>query len=282
MKQRFFSFVSCALCCIAVAAGCGQAPSSQDIQGLWAEKSAERIAAVFTPAGDGYDVHIGWREPGLAQYEVWEMTATPSRNKLGYKNGRHSFLTFEHEGDVDYVEETTYTDGAGSFSISKDGELVWSDSKDGSKTVFFRVNPEAEGIEAPELAPLALQLCRFIPDHKLLPEAAGYMTEDFYKVLDDAFSMPAPEDGTIDDTEWLYYFVTGNGGSLPAYSIESVVRTDPTHALATVGVRDLWEEGGEPTGEKHLHRMDLVLQDGRWLISDFDGRKKDCLALVGR
>ena len=100
MGHRLFSFVSCTLCCILVAAGCGQVPSSQDLQGRWAEKSAERIAAVFTPAGDGYDVYIGWREPGLAQYEVWEMTATPSRNKFSYKDGRHSYLTFEHEGDV--------------------------------------------------------------------------------------------------------------------------------------------------------------------------------------
>ena len=144
MDHRLFSFVSCTLCCILVAAGCGQVPSSQDLQGRWAEKSAERIAAVFTPAGDGYDVYIGWREPGLAQYGVWEMTATPSRNKFSYKNGRHSYLTFEHEGDVEYVEETDYTDGAGSFSINKDGELVWTDRKDGSKTVFFRIDPGAE------------------------------------------------------------------------------------------------------------------------------------------
>jgi len=273
-NRRFFSFVACALCCVLFAAGCGQVPSSQDIQGRWAEKSAERIAAVFTPVGDGYDVHIGWREPGLAQYEVWEMTTTPSRNKLNYKNGKHSYLTFEHEGDAEYVEETTYTDGTGSFCINKNGELVWTDSKDGSKTVFFRVDPEAEGIEAPELAPLALQLCRFIPDHGLLPEAAGYMTDDFYKALDAAFSAPASEDGLIDDTEWLYYLVTGNGGALPYYSIESVERIDPTHAVATVGVRDLWEEGGEPSGEPHIHRMDLVLQDGRWLISDFDDCKE--------
>lgn len=270
MNQRFFSFVSCPLCCLLVAAGCGHVPSPQDIQGCWAEKSAERIEAVFTPSDGGYNVHIGWHEPGLAQYEVWEMAAIPSRNKFNYKDGRHSFLTFEHEGDAEYVEETTYADGTGSFSINKDGDMVWTERKDGSKTVFFRKEPAAPGYEAPELAPRALQLCRYIPDHQLMPEAADYMTEDLYKALDSAFLAPPAEDGTIDDVEWLYCLVTGNGGALPSYSIESVVRTDPTHAVAVVGVRDIWESGGEPVGEMRSHQMYMVLQDGHWIIEDFD------------
>ena len=43
--------------------------------GLWAEKTAERVVAQFTPTNNGYNVEIGWREEGLAQYEVWTMTA---------------------------------------------------------------------------------------------------------------------------------------------------------------------------------------------------------------
>ena len=64
--------------------------------------------------------------------------------------------------------------------------------------------------------------------------------------------------------------MTGNGGALPAYSVQSVHRADRTHATAEIGVRDLWEPGGEPSGELRLHRMDLVREDGHWLISDFD------------
>ena len=256
--------------------GCGQRPAGEDFQGRWAEKSAERIAAVISPSGDGYSVHVGWLEPGLAQYEVWEMTAVPSRpGKLVYRDGTHSLLSFERQDDTEYTEEKEYTDGAGYFSINKDGELVWTDRKDGSKTVFFRTDTVVDGIEAPELFPRVLQLCNYIPDHQLLPEAADYLTDDFYKALDKAFSAPPAEEGFIDDNEWLYYLVTGNGGSLPYYSVESVLRTDPAHAGATVSVRDLWEEGGEPSGEPHLHRLDLVLQDGHWLVSDFDDVKKD-------
>ena len=258
-----------------LSAGCGHLPSAQDLHGRWAEKSAERIEAVFTPAGETYQVHIGWHEPGLAQYETWEMTAVPSRSgRLTYSDGVHSYLSFEKEGDTEYVGETDFTDGKGSFSINKDGNLVWTDRKDGSKTVFFRTSPEADGAAAPELFPRVAQLCRYIPDHKLLPEAEGYMTAELYKAFEKAFSAPSAEDGTIDDSEWLYCLVTGNAGTLPFYSIESVVRMEPEHAVATVAVRDVWEEGAEPFGEPRLHRLDLSLRDGHWLISDIDGIKE--------
>ena len=108
------------------------------------------------------------------------------------------------------------------------------------------------------------------------------MTTDFFKALSDAFAKPAPDDGMIDDTEWLYTLVTGNGGALPSYSVESVHRADRTHATAVVGVRDLWEPGGEPSGELRLHQMDLVREDGHWLISDFDGRKQACLDYISQ
>lgn len=275
MNRRFPLSIPFALCCALITAGCGRTPAAQDIQGRWAEKSAERVSAVFTPDGNGYRVHIGWHEPGLAQYEVWEMTAVlSSSGKLVYKDGVHSYLSFEYEGETEYVEDKDYSDGSGSFSLDKDGELVWTDRKDGSRTLFFRTDPEADGAEAPELFPRVLQLCRYIPDHELLPEAEEYMAADLYKAFKEAFSAPPAEDGTIDDVEWLYCLVTGNGGTLPFYSVESVIRTDRTRAVATVGVRDLWEEGGEPFSERRLHRLDLILRDGHWLISDIDGLKE--------
>ena len=274
MTQRH-SLLYCTVCCAILFAGCGHLPSAQDLQGRWAEKSAERIEAVFTPAGEAYRVHIGWHEPGLAQYETWEMTAVPSRSgRLTYSDGVHSYLSFEKEGDTEYVRDTEFSDGKGSFSIDREGNLVWTDRKDGSKTVFFRKDTEAEGAAAPELFPRVAQLCHYIPDHQLLPEAAGYMAVDFYNALDKAFSAPASEDGFIDDNEWLYCLVTGNAGTLPFYSVESVVRTDPEHAVATVAIRDVWEDGGEPFGEPRLHSLDLTLRDGHWLISDIDGIKE--------
>lgn len=253
--------------------GCNGRPAP-DFSGQWAEKSAERVVAVFAPAaGGGYGVQAGWREDGLAQYEAWDMSAVPGkRGTLAYSDGCFVRLSFERDGDTEYVEETVYTDGVGSFLINHHGELVWTDATDGSKTVFIRtdLNGDDTAIIAPELTGRVLELCRYIPDHGLLPEAAGYMTAELFKAFSDAFAKPAPDDGTIDDSEWLYTLVTGNGGALPAYSVQSVHRADRTHATAVIGVRDLWEPGGEPSGELRLHRMDLVREDGHWLISDFD------------
>lgn len=254
-------------------AGCNGRPAP-DFSGQWAEKSAERVVAVFAPAaGGGYGVQAGWREPGLAQYEAWDMSAVAGKGgALAYSDGRLVRFSFEHEGDTEYAEETVYTDGKGTFRINRHGELEWTDATDGSKTVFIRtdLNGDDTAIIAPELTGRVLELCSYIPDHGLLPEAARYMTAELFKAFSDAFAKPAPDDGTIDDSEWLYTLVTGNGGALPAYSVQSVHRADRTHATAVIGVRDLWEPGGEPSGELRLHRMDLVREDGHWLISDFD------------
>ena len=270
MKRIPFAFASV----IFLIAGCKAVPAP-DYSGQWAEKSAERIVAVFVQQEDGgYGVQAGWREDGLAQYEAWSMTAAPGKGgALAYGDGRLARLTFEREGDTEYTEEVVYSDGTGSFSINRDGELVWKDGQDGSETLFIRteLNGDDSAIIAPELTPRVLELCKYIPDHQLLPEASGFMIADLFKALSDAFARPASDDGTIDDAEWLYTLVTGNGGALPYYSVGSVHRTDRTHATAVVGVRDLWEQGGEPSGELRTHSMELVLQDGHWLISDFDG-----------
>ena len=109
--------------------------------GEWAEKTAERIVAVFTPEGDGYRVRIGWREEGLAQYEIWEMTAIrDGKGGLTYENGSYKLRQYEHQGDKEYTEQTVYTDGSGTFRLNEEGDLVWNDTKDAEQegTLFIR------------------------------------------------------------------------------------------------------------------------------------------------
>jgi hypothetical protein len=134
--------------------GCKGGPAP-DFSGKWAEKSAERIVAVFTPAASGgYGVQIGWREDGLAQYEVWEMSAVAGKRKaLEYSDGRLSRYSFEREGDTEYVEETVYADGTGTFRIDRNGELVWTDGKDGTETVFIRTDLDAPRLFRPNNPP---------------------------------------------------------------------------------------------------------------------------------
>ena len=119
-------------------------------------------------------------------------------------------------------------------------------------------------------------LCRYIPDHELLAESREYMTPEFYAVLDTMFTL-MPDDGELVH-EWLFYFVTSNGGTIADYTVQSVRKTDDTHAVATILVRQQWEDGSfDEQTDIEEHRLYMEKVDGQWLMSDFDEHKADCL-----
>ena len=121
----------------------------------------------------------------------------------------------------------------------------------------------------------AAELCQYIPDHELLEQSKDYMTADFYAVLDTLFHLPEHE---AMDHEWLYYFVTGNGGTIADFEVVGVQQTDETHVVATVLVRQKWEDGSlDSASEAEEHRLYMECVDGQWLMSDFDEHKADCL-----
>ena len=134
----------------------------------------------------------------------------------------------------------------------------------------------------------AAELCAYIPDHELLEKSRDYMTEDFYAVLDTMFYR-LPQHEALDH-EWLYYFVTGNGGTIADYEVVKVEQTDKDHALATISVRQKWAEcppdetGGTASAEEgempeeHILSMERV--NGQWLMSDFDDHKADCIRYI--
>ena len=124
----------------------------------------------------------------------------------------------------------------------------------------------------------AAELCKYIPDHELLERSRDYLTEDFYAVLDTMFNLPEHE---AMDHEWLYYFVTSNGGTIADYDVVGIEQTDASHAVATINVRQQWEDGSydeETDCEEHKLYMEKV--KGEWLISDFDGHKQDCINYI--
>ena len=126
-----------------------------------------------------------------------------------------------------------------------------------------------------DLNAIAFDLCQYIPDHVLLERSKDYMTEDFYAVLDTMFNLPEHE---AMDHEWLHYFVTGNGGTIADYTVDTVEVKDKTHAIAILSVRPKWEDGSfceEDDIEEHRLYMEKV--GGKWLISDFDEHKQDCI-----
>lgn len=132
------------------------------------------------------------------------------------------------------------------------------------------------GNKEQQLQERAAELCRYIPDHQLNPESKPFMTADFYAVLDTMFNH-LPEEEAMDH-EWLYYFVTGNGGTIPDYEVAGVEQSDDTHAMATIKVRLKWEDGSfAEDSEVVEHKLYMEKVDGQWLISDFDGHKEDCI-----
>ena len=130
-----------------------------------------------------------------------------------------------------------------------------------------------------QLMERAAELCKYIPDHELLEQSRDYMTEDFYSVLDTMFyRLPNHE---AMDHEWLYYFVTGNGGTIADYEVVSVEKTDKSHAVATIKVRQKWEDGSfDPESDIEEHRLFMEKVGGRWLMADFDEHKADCIHYI--
>lgn len=126
----------------------------------------------------------------------------------------------------------------------------------------------------------AAELCAYIPDHELLEKSRDYMTEDFYAVLDTMF-YHLPQHEALDH-EWLYYFVTGNGGTIADYEVVKVEQTDKDHALATISVRQVWPEGieGVEDEEPEEHILSMERVNGQWLMSDFDDHKADCIRYI--
>lgn len=130
-----------------------------------------------------------------------------------------------------------------------------------------------------QLKERASELCAYIPDHELLEQSKHYLTEDFYAVLDTMFYR-LPEHEAMDH-EWLYYFVTGNGGTIADYEVLSVNQTDDTHAVATILVRQKWEDGSfDPESDIEEHQLSMERVRGQWLMSDFDDHKADCIRYI--
>ena len=122
----------------------------------------------------------------------------------------------------------------------------------------------------------ATELCQYIPDHKLLEKSKAFLTADFYAVLDTMFNH-LPEHEAMDH-EWLYYFVTSNGGTMADYEVIDIEQTDATHAVATIRVRQKWEDGSfDENSDIEEYKLYMEKVNGQWLMSDFDEHKQDCI-----
>ena len=131
-----------------------------------------------------------------------------------------------------------------------------------------------------DLSERALELCQYVPDHVLKPEAKDYMTPEFFRSLSEAFDAPVVDYGEIGDNEWLWYFVTGNDAATPEFTVKSLSLVDETHAVATIAVQNRSDVTQELFDGVAEYPVEMVRVDGQWLLDDFDGKKAACVEYV--
>ena len=131
-----------------------------------------------------------------------------------------------------------------------------------------------------DLSERVLELCQYIPDHSLKPEAKDYLTPEFFRALSEAFDAPVVDYGEIGDNEWLWYFVTGNDAATPEFTVKSISLVDETHAVATIAVQSRSDITQELFDEVAEYPVEMVRVDGQWLLDDFDGKKAECVDYV--
>ena len=130
------------------------------------------------------------------------------------------------------------------------------------------------------LSERALELCQYVPDHVLKPEAKDHMTPEFFRSLSEAFDAPVVDYGEIGDNEWLWYFVTGNDAATPEFTVKSLSLVDETHAVATIAVQNRSDVTQELFDDVAEYPVEMVRVDGQWLLDDFDGKKAECVDYV--
>lgn len=138
-----------------------------------------------------------------------------------------------------------------------------------------------------QLKQRAAELCQYIPSYEKLKEAKGYLTDDFYAVLDTLYFLTPDEQPVAH--EWRFFFVTGNGGTIDDCTVTAVEQTDRNHAVATISARQRWpeeyycdasdsdaEDSFDSDTDVEEHHLYMERVDGQWLMSDFDSHKADC------
>lgn len=151
------------------------------------------------------------------------------------------------------------------------GDGYWL-SKNQGKDADNTINRDSELIESVKKSFM------LIPDHsKVSEKASEYMTKDLYDALEAAWDVPVWVDGEIGGEEFLFYFVTGNGGSTVG-TIESVLITSEEKDKCEIELKYA-EDWGNDTISQELSTISLVMVNNgeKWLLDDFQGGvKKEC------
>lgn len=146
----------------------------------------------------------------------------------------------------------------GAGNASSDSAAVTESAAVAADTaVTDSVAPEA----TPELTEeYVIEAFNAIPDHELDASAEKYFSKAFYRDLKEAFAVPTNAPGMIGDEEFLYFFLSGNGGCADDYGVKAVKITSDNTADVRFKCTEIV-----------THKLTFALEDGRYVITDFDG-----------
>ena len=104
-----------------------------------------------------------------------------------------------------------------------------------------------------------------MPDHQFDPSIKPAFSERYFNLLEEAWAVPVDEIMGIGENEWLYYFMTGNGGDEEFMDhskkiLEAVVMDDSNS----------WVQM-EYLGQ--VHDIVMHFENGDWVIDNFDGTR---------
>ena len=113
-----------------------------------------------------------------------------------------------------------------------------------------------------------LEIAKHLPDPEHLDKSKGYLTDDYYDVLEEMINLP---EVTPVLHQWEFWFVSGDGNLLAQDECEvlEINQMSKTKATAPVSFTPADPEYFE---EEYLLIFKKV--NGKWLLNDFDGTKK--------
>ena len=153
--------------------------------------------------------------------------------------------------------------------------------------VITKVQNDSSLIESEALHKLSedasLLFATCIPDHaKMTTLARPHFTRDFLNAWDDITHLPCVEtyasDG-VPEYEWLWYFVSGNGGceEIYAHILQRIITND---SIAEIQVAYTCNKEWTSESNSAVHTISLVWQNDQWLIDDYDNTKQEMISRV--
>ena len=111
----------------------------------------------------------------------------------------------------------------------------------------------------------AEKLIDYVPDHEFNPSIKPHFTDRYFSLLEESWAVPVDDIMGIGENEWLYYFMTGNGGDEEFMDhskniLEAVVMDDSNS----------WVQM-EYLGR--VHDIVMHFENGDWVIDNFDGTR---------